>query len=140
MKKRLMAAQKANLQKYLSHEFPVNEFDEVYKFTIDSVIDDKFRVLISKSKDPVPRLIQAEALANFEMWKEDGIVTDEKRNAYKKYGIRSNQIEETKVFIKFLDSPKALEITEFVRQESKNHYLPLLKREHTRKIERRERL
>ena len=137
MRKQLMKNQAASLRKMISQAEYQGEFEQVFKFTIDSVIDDKFRIIISNSKEPVRGHLEAKFLARFDMWRDPPkIEIAEKKEAFKRYGIRSGQIKETKVFLKYPHSQRAVEITEFVREESKNHYLPLLKREHSRILKR----
>lgn len=129
MKERLMRQQRSRVENFLQREVETEVIERAWKFVIDSVIDDKFRLLTSVSKEPIPKTSKIEELATFEIWDEYGSEIVETKNAFSRLGVRASEIRETKVFVRF--GNKTFEITEFVRQESKNHYLPLLKREHT---------
>ena len=101
--------------------------ENAQKFVIDSVYDGKFRLVISKTSRSFPKNITSKDLAKFENWNTEKSEIIKKEKAYKTLGVRSNRIIEGKVFVKLED--QTFEITEFVRQEVKEHYKQLLKRE-----------
>jgi hypothetical protein len=129
MKKKLMHQQESRIKSYLQKTDLKETIGPVWKYVIDSVIDDKFRLLISKPKKPVLKEIKAAQLARFNLWKECDIVIVETKNAFKKIGVPKDQIREGAVFVRL--GEKTFEITEFVRQEVKDYYVSLLEREFT---------
>jgi hypothetical protein len=129
MKKKLMRQQGSQVENFLQKEVQKKSIGHAKKFVVDSVIDDKFRVLTSVSKTPIPKTIKVEELAKFDLWERSESDVIAIKDAFQKIGVRANQIKEANVFVKLED--KTFEITEFVRQEIKNHYLPLVKREFT---------
>jgi hypothetical protein len=124
-----MTQQRSQVEHFLHKEIETEIIDRVWKYVVDSVIDDKFRLLTSVTKEPLPRTSNIEELSSFEIWDEYSSEIVELRNAFRRIGVRADRIREGKVFLRF--GNKSFEITEFVRQESKNHYVPLLEREHT---------
>jgi hypothetical protein len=129
MKKKLMLKQESQIESFLAKKSQNETIEPAWKYVIDSVIDDKFRLLISKPKKPVPKEIKAAQLAKFSLWKEDDTIIVEMKNAFEKIGVPKDQIREGGVFVRLGD--KTFEITEFVRQEVKDHYVSLLEREFT---------
>ena len=109
---------------------------DVTKFTIDSVINNKFRLIVSKLKKPLlinPEMFKekeknfSRKLAKFDIWKREKSEAVLLEDAFSRLGVRKSKIKEGKVFVRFEN--ETFEITEYVREEVKNHYLPLLKRE-----------
>lgn len=129
MNKKLMHQQESQIKDFLQKEVREENITEVRKFVIDSVIEDKFRLLTSIAKGPVPKKIMSKQLAKFDLWKPESSEIIETEKAFQTIGVRRNQIKEGKVFIRLRD--KTFEITEFVRQEVKDHYKRLLEREFT---------
>ena len=129
MKKKLMRQQESRIKSYLQKKDLKEPIGLIWKYVIDSVIDDKFRLLISKPKKPVPKEIKVAQLAKFSLWKEDEIAIIDTKKAFEKIGVPKDQIREGAVFVKL--GEKTFEITEFVRQEVKDHYVSLLEREFT---------
>ena len=140
MKKKLMVRQEAQIANFMKKKIkdtPRLQFGtDVTKFTIDSVINNKFRLIVSKLKKPL--LIDSEMfkekeknfsrkLAKFDIWKREKSEAVLLEDAFSRLGVRKSKIKEGKVFVRFEN--ETFEITEYVREEVKNHYLPLLKRE-----------
>lgn len=140
MKKKLMIKQEAQIFNFMQKkitETPRIVFGtEVTKFTIDSVVNNAFRLIICKLKEPL--FINSEMFkekkkkfskefAKFDIWKRTGTEEVLLKDAFSRLGVKKPKIKEGKVFVKFEN--KTFEITEYVRQVVKNHYLPLLKRE-----------
>ena len=109
---------------------------DVTKFTIDSVINNKFRLIVAKLKKPLlinPEMFKekeknfSRKLAKFDIWKREKSEAVLLEDAFSRLGVRKSKIKEGKVFVRFEN--ETFEITEYVREEVKNHYLPLLKRE-----------
>jgi len=143
MKRKLMIKQESQIRNFIQKRIKEKPIGYATKYTIDSVINNTLRLLTSKSITPIP--MNAEFLydepdflgpdkslghyfARFNIWgkSEDRVVL--LRNASSELGVEKDQIKEGKVFVNFEN--KTFEITEFVRQEIKNHYVPLLKREY----------
>jgi hypothetical protein len=129
MKKKLMRQQESRIKSYLQKKDLKEPIGLIWKYVIDSVIDDKFRLLISKPKKPVPKEIKVTQLAKFGLWKEDETAIIDTKKAFERIGVSKDQIREGAVFVKL--GEKTFEITEFVRQEVKDHYVSLLEREFT---------
>lgn len=137
MNKKLMRQQASQIENFLQKEVQEETIEKAWKYVIDSVVDDKFRLLKSEAKKPVPRKITGKELAKFDCWKEKGSEVIETKKAFRTIGVRRNQVKEGKVFVRL--GVKTFEITEFVRQEVKDHYRRLLEREFTppeKKVER----
>lgn len=140
MKKKLMIKQEAKIVRFMKKSFSVAPSlklgTNVTKFTIDSVINDKFRLIISELKEPLlfssemlkeKNQIFGKKLANFNLWKRIGSEAVTLKDAFSRIGVRKTNIKEGKVFVRFEN--ETFEITEYVREAVKNHYLPLLERE-----------
>ena len=127
MNKKLMQQQESQIQNFLTKEVQDETIEKAWKYVIDSVTDDKFRLLTSEAKKPIPRNITAKKLAKFSLWKDKSPEIVETKKALKTIGLRKSQVKEGKVFVRL--GNKTLEITEFVRQEVKGHYTSLLQRE-----------
>jgi hypothetical protein len=140
MKRKLMIKQETQIVNFMEKRFsvaPSLKLDtNVTKFTIDSVINDKFRLIVSELKEPL--LLNSEMLkkknedfgkklANFNLWKRIGSEAVSLKDAFSRIGVKKPDIKEGKVFVRFEN--ETFEITEYVREAVKNHYLPLLKRE-----------
>lgn len=127
MNKKLMQQQESQIANFLQKEVQEETIKRAWKYVIDSVYDGKFRLVTSKSKKPIPKKIISKELAKFNLWKTEGIQIMETEEAFRTLGVRRNQIKEGKVFVRLGD--RTFEITEFVRQEVKDHYKQLLERE-----------
>lgn len=132
-----MMMQRSQVEEHLS-QVQGEEVFSAAKYVIDSVYEDKFRVLVSRQKEPIPKSAGVKGLARFDVWEpveEDEFMIREKRRAFSEFGIRADQVEEGRVFVRIPadGKAKALEITEFVRDESKSQYLALVKKERTRR-------
>jgi len=109
------------------------EVSSATKYVIDSVYEGRYRVLVSHLRRPIPRSAGIKGLASFDAWTVDGgdeFLIRETRNS-SEFGIRADQVGEGRVFVRLPGDEKAraLEITEFVREESKSHYRALVRRE-----------
>ena len=129
MKKELMHKQESQIENFLAKENPNETIEPVLKYVIDSVHDDRFRMLISKPKKLITKGTKASQLAKFNLWKDCGEEIVETKNAFKMIGVQKDQIREGAVFVKL--GEKTFEITESVRQEVKDPYIKLLEREFT---------
>ena len=127
MNKKLMQQQESQIKNFQQSEVETETINIAYRYVIDSVIEDKFRLLTSEPKIPISRGTTAKQLASFDLWKESMPKVVELKNVFREIGVRRNQIKEGKVFVKLEN--KTFDLTEFVRQEVKDHYCGLLKRE-----------
>lgn len=122
-----MQQQESRIADFLQNKVQQETIDQAWKYVIDSVYGNKLRLVTSKATKPIPKKITSTELAKFDLWKTETIQIMEKEEARKMLGAKRKQIKEGKVFIRLKD--QAFEITEFVRQEVKDHYKQLLKRE-----------
>jgi hypothetical protein len=136
VRKQRMTMQRSRVEERLG-DIKEEEVSSATKYVIDSVYEDKFRVLVSRLRKPIPKSEGVNGLARFDVWEAvggDDLLIRSKKDAFKELGIMADQVEEGRVFVRFSpgDNSRAVEITEFVREESKSHYLALVKKERTR--------
>jgi hypothetical protein len=127
MKKKLMQQQESRIANFLQKEVQQETIERAQKYVIDSVYENRVRLVTSTAKEPIPKKIMSKELAKFNLWKAEDIQIMETEEASRMLGVRRNQIKEGNVFVRLED--RTFEITEFVRQEVKDHYKQLLKRE-----------
>ena len=131
MRAQRMVAQRSQVEERLSL-IGEEMLSSATKYVIDSVYEDRYRVLVSHLRRPISRSAGIEGLASFEAWEAEGgdeFLIRERKNAFSEFGIRADQVEEGRVFVRLPGDGKALEITEFVRDESKSHYKALIMKE-----------
>jgi hypothetical protein len=127
MKKKLMQQQESRIANFLKKEVQQETIERAQKYVIDSVYENRVRLVTSTAKESIPKKIMSKELAKFNLWKAEDIQIMETEEASRMLGVRRNQIKEGNVFVRLED--RTFEITEFVRQEVKDHYKQLLKRE-----------
>ena len=119
------------LEKRVEGEF----ISEAEKFTLDSVYEDRYRIIISRLKKPVAKVKGVAGLAEFSVWRDESelLIKDEKSKYPKKNQVADElQIDpdlltERKVFVRI--QGRTFDITENVREISKTIYKKLLERE-----------
>ena len=131
-----IAKEKAKeLSEFLDMELEGEEITEAKKYTIDSIYEDRYRIIVSNLKRPVKKAIGADGLAEFQVWededdlfleKEDKLYPTRKRVA-DALQVDPDLLTERKVFIRI--QQRTFDITEQVRQVSKKLYKRLLVRE-----------
>jgi len=135
--KMLVEAKAKELSDFLESEFKGEVISEAEKFTIDSIVGERFRILVANLKEPVPKEEGGKGLANFNVWNEDEELFQEGGKEGKKYPKRdevSNRLQidvdeltERQVFVRI--QGQTFNITEHVREVSKDIYTKLLERE-----------
>ena len=130
MNKRLMQQQNSQIKNFLQKEVKEVTIRKAWKYVIDSVHDDKFRLLTSKAKKPIPKKIASKELAKFDLWRAESSEIMETKQAHFERSVYGGiRLKRERCSLRLDD--KTFEITEFVRQEVKDHYKLLLEREFT---------
>jgi hypothetical protein len=127
VKKRLLQQEASQINSSFANLPLAGKIVPVLKYVVDSVTDDKFRLLISKTNKPFLGPITAAKLAKFSKWKLSSTEIMETKKAMKVLGIPENKVLEGRVFVKL--GSNIFEISEHTREEIKRHYRPLLNRE-----------
>ena len=94
MKKELMRQQESRIKSYLQKKDMSETTKPAWKYVIDSVIDDKFRLLISKPQKPVPGEIKVAKLAKFSLWEEEETAIVDTKKAFERIGVPVDKIRE----------------------------------------------
>jgi len=97
-----MMAQRSQVEERLSL-IGEEELSSATKYVIDSVYEDRYKVLVSHLRRPIPRSAGVKGLANFDAWEGEGgdeFMIRERRKAFPEFGIRADQVEEGRVFVR----------------------------------------
>lgn len=133
--KKLAEEKAKELSEFLDIELEGGKITEAKKYTIDSIYEDRYRIIVSNLKRPVKKVIGADGLAEFKVWvdedklfleKEDELYPTRKRVA-DALQVDPYLLTERKVFVRI--KRRTFDITEQVRQVSKKLYKRLLERE-----------
>jgi len=111
------------IKKYSKGEY----IEEAQRFTVDSILGDYLRILVTNLARPVQKHLGIAGLVRFDVWEEEREKVVKREEAARMIGVRPARLLERRVFIRI--QRHAFEITQRVRQESKSAYKPLLSRE-----------
>ncbi len=135
--KKLVEEKAKELSDFLENEFEGKAISEAEKFTIDSIVGERYRILVANLKKPVPKKDGGKGLAQFNVWSEDEDLFLEQAKEEMKYPkreevsnllrISADELTERQVFVRI--QGQTFNITEHVREESKDIYTRLLERE-----------
>jgi hypothetical protein len=133
--KKLVEEKAKQLSEFLEKEFKGKVISEAEKYTIDSIVEDRFRILVAHLKEPVPKENGGKGLAEFNVWSPDEeLLLDKKGVKYPERGeianllrISADELTERQVFVRIHGN--TFNITEQVREVSKQIYTRLVERE-----------
>ncbi len=133
--KMLVEEKAKELSEFLEKDFKGKVISEADKYTIDSVVEDRYRILVAHLKEPVPKEKGGEGLAEFNVWGGDeelildkvGIKYPERGEISNLLGIGADELTERQVFVRI--QGQTFNITEQVREVSKQIYTKLVDRE-----------
>ncbi len=135
--KKLVEEKAKELSDFLENEFEGKAISEAEKFTIDSIVGERYRILVANLKKNVPKKDGGKGLAQFNVWNEDEELFQEGGKEGKKYPKRdevsnrlqidADELTERQVFVRI--QGQTFNITEHVREVSKDIYTKLLERE-----------
>ena len=123
------------LTQYLEQHVEGDIIQEAKKFTIDSVYEDRYRIIVSTLTKPVAKAKGAVGLAEFSVWKDESeLFIEDETSKYptrdqvaEELDVDPNLLTERKVFVRI--QGHTFDITEHVREQSKTLYKKLLERE-----------
>ena len=133
--KKIIEEKAKELSDFLENEFEGKAISEAKKFTIDSIYENRYRIIVSNLKKAMEKAKGVNGLAEFEVWRDESELFLEKENElYPSREMVAEALEvdpdilaERKVFIRI--QSRTFDITEQVRQVSKKLYKRLLERE-----------
>ena len=123
------------LAEFLERSVKGDLIEKAEKFTIDSIHNNRLRVIVSSLKEPFPKAKGPAGLAEFSNWKaEKNLFVEKAEDKYPKreqvanyLGVDPEALTERKVFVRI--HGHTFDITEHVREVSKRIYTRLLERE-----------
>jgi len=133
--KKLVEEKAKELSEFLEKEFRGKVISEAEKYTIDSIVENRYRILVAHLKKPVPKENGGKRLAEFNVWNSDeelfldkeGVKYPERGEIANLLGINADELTERQVFIRIQGN--TFNITEQVREVSKQIYTRLVERE-----------
>ncbi len=133
--KKLVEEKAKKLSEFLEKKFTGKDITEAEKYTIDSIVEDKYRILVAHLKEKVSKENGGKGLAEFNVWSEDEeLFLDRKAVKYPKreelanlLRIGADELTERQVFVRIQE--QTFNITEQVREVSKDIYTKLVERE-----------
>ncbi len=133
--KKLVEEKAKELSKFLEKEFSGKVISDAEKYTIDSIVEDRFRIIVAHLDKPVLKEKGGKGLAEFNVWSQDEELFLDKESV--KYpdrgeitnllGISADELAEGQVFVRI--QGRTFNITEQVREISKQVYTRLVERE-----------
>jgi hypothetical protein len=123
------------LTEFLEKSVKGDIIEKAEKFTLDSIHNDRLRVIVSSLREPFPKAKGPAGLAEFSIWRvESNLFVENEDSKYperervaRHLGVNPDALTERKVFVRI--HGRTFDITEYVREVSKRVYTRLLERE-----------
>ena len=123
--KKLVEEKAKELSDFLENEFEGKAISEAEKFTIDSIVGERYRILVANLKKTVPKKDGDEEL--FQEGGKEGKKYPKRDEVSNLLQIDADELIERQVFVRV--QGQTFNITEHVREVSKDIYTKLLERE-----------
>ena len=133
--KKIVEEKAKEVSDFLEKEFRGKAISDAKKYTIDSIVGDRLRILVANLEKPVLKEKGGKGLAEFDVWSRDEeLILDEEGVKYPDRGeianllmISADELAEGQVFVR--TQGRTFNITEKVRAISKHIYTRLVERE-----------